>query len=263
MDISTIEHESITSENRGALATHMEKFDSFEAAALDGMDLKGQMGKPFKVPESMDKLPDDTSRADFTSQANKLLGRTIPKDLDGLKDVNFKEGLEDDAEMDDQFVGLVKQWAVDEGVSTQSLGKMVRLMNGPLSDHLTQSGEAAKLAATEQAKADHVVKLKACNDALTSHADFGNTEKLDQQTILLHRALKDNVSLSVEDANEVAEFLRDREGATNPVVRRLLINQLAPLAAEGSNEQGKGGNKAPAARTAKEQMPKTGAALGW
>ncbi len=40
MDITTIDHPSITAENRESFSTHMEKFESMEDAALDGMALK-------------------------------------------------------------------------------------------------------------------------------------------------------------------------------------------------------------------------------
>lgn len=264
MDITNIEHQSITDENRGAFATHMEKFATMEDAALDGMSLKQMTGKPFKFPESMDKLPDDASRADFTDGANKLLGRTIPKDLESFADVNFKVGLNDDAKVDDALIGVIKQWAVDKKVPTESLGKMIELFNGPMSKHIRANGELMATAAAEKAKADHSIAVKTCNDSLAAHADFGSAEVLDGKTVKLHQALMNNSNLSTDEANGIAEFLRDREGATNPTLRRLMINQFAPLAMEGDSEDGIGGDApAGAAPTPKQQMPKTAEILGW
>jgi hypothetical protein len=263
MDISTNEHAAITADNRVALQTHMDKFDSFEAAALDGMDLKSQMGKPYKFPESMDKLADDNVRSEFRAGANKLLGRTIPKDLESFADVNFKAGLADDAEVDDALIGVIKKWAVDEGVSTESVGKMTALFNGPMGEYFAAKGETMNTAADEKSKADHAIAVKACNDSLTAHADFGTVEALDAKSVKLHTALKNNCKLSPEDANNVAEFLRDGEGATNPVLRKLMIDTFAPLATEGSTENGQHGDTPPAAKTAAQQMPVTGKILGW
>jgi hypothetical protein len=263
MDITGIEHTSITAENRPALTTHMEKFDSFEAAALDGMDLKSQQGKPFKLPESMDKLPDDQSRTDFNVAVNKLAGRTIPANMEAFGDVNFKDGLADDAQVDDALIGIIKQWAIDEKVPTQSVSKMVGLFNGKMSKHIMGNAETMQAAAVEKAKEDHAIAVKACNDSLAAHPDFGNAEALDEKSKLLHVALKNNSKLSLEEANGIAEFLRDREGATNPVLRKLMIDKFAPLATEGSSENGKGGDTPPAAKTAAQQMPKTAAILGW
>jgi len=263
MDITTIEHELITADNREAFSTHMAKFDSFEAASLDGMDLKSQQGKPFKLPESMDKLPDDAARADFTSGANKLLGRTIPKDMDSFAGVNFKEGLADGVEADDGLIGVIKQWAIDEKVPTESISKMTALFNGKMGEYIGAKGETLKAAAEEKAKADHSIAVKACNDTLAGHPDFGNAEKLDADTVKLHQALANNSKLTVDEANGIAEFLRDREGATNPVLRRLMINQFAPLAKEGGSESGQGGDTPAAAKTASETMPVTAKILGW
>ena len=59
MEITELEHPSVTAENREEFSTHMAKFATMEDAALDGMALKKLTGKPFKMPESLDKLPDD------------------------------------------------------------------------------------------------------------------------------------------------------------------------------------------------------------
>jgi hypothetical protein len=263
MDITANEHPSITADNREAFSTHMAKFGSMEDAALDGMSLKQQTGKPYRFPESMDKLPDDASREAFRTDANKLLGRTIPKDMDSFANVNFKDGLAADAEIDNDLVGVIKQWAIDEKVPTESVSKMTALFNGKMGEYIGAKGETMKAAAEEKAKADHSIAVKACNDTLAGHPDFGNAEKLDADTVKLHQALTNNSKLSTEEANGIAEFLRDREGATNPVLRRLMINQFAPLAKEGGTENGQGGDTPAAAKTPAQIMPKTAAILGW
>ena len=117
MDISTIEHGSITTENRESFSKHMEKFETMEDAALDGMALKKLTGKPFKMPESLDKLPDDTSRADFASQAHRLLGITHAQNIEDLADLDLKRGSTADAAMDDKLAAAFKQFVVDEKLS--------------------------------------------------------------------------------------------------------------------------------------------------
>ena len=109
--------------------------------------------------------------------------------------------------------------------------------------------------------ADFATNKKATDDALAVHADFGTKEKLDEQSILMHRALVSNVNLSAEEANGMAEFLRDREGATNPVLRRVMLKLLSPLAAESSNDGGDGKGKKDVKQSAQdEQVAKD---LGW
>jgi hypothetical protein len=238
MDITGIEHAAITPENREAFSTHMSKFDSFEAAALDGMDLKSQQGKPFKLPESLDKLPNDATRAEFTSKARGLLGIEHATDIAGLADVNLKKGLPEDSPFDENFATAFKQFAVEKKIPKSALEPLAEFFN--LASIKAGGDHAAAVAAKFAADKN------AATEALIAHEDFGTKEKLAEQDVLMHRALTSNLGLTTEEANNIAEFLRDREGATNPTLRRVLLKQLAPLAAESSNDGGGGkqpGNK--------------------
>lgn len=241
MDITGLEHETITDANRGDLAKHMEKFDSFEAAALDGMELKKLTGKPYKIPDSLDAL-DDNGKADFSAKARKALGIESAKDLDGLKEVNLKKGLPDGSPYDEDFANAFKQFAIDNKIPKSAMEPLAEFFN--LASIKAQGNYTAKLAA------DFAAAKQKADEALIAHSDIGSKEKLDEQNVLLHRALTNNLNLNTEEANEIAEFLRDREGATNPVLRRVLLKQLAPLAAESSNE---GGGGAPGNRAAKPE----------
>lgn len=248
MDISALEHVSITAENRAAFSTHMEKFESMEDAALDGMDLKSQTGKPFKFPEAMDKLPDDASRAEFTSQANKLLGNEFAVDMAGMADVNLKGGLPEGSPYDENFANAFKQFAIDNKISKAKMAKIAEFFN--LASTKAIGDMNAKTAA------DFAAAKKVTDETLAAHEDFGGKEKLDAQTVLLHRALTSNLKLSTEEANGIAEFMRDREGATNPVLRRILLKQLAPLAAESDNDGGGGLPKGDKTKLSAEEQKK-------
>ncbi len=263
MDISTIEHSAITSENRASLQTHMEKFDSFEAAALDGMSLKGQMGKPFKLMESMDSLPDDASRADFTTKTNKLLGREFASDIAGLEGLDMKLNSTSDV-MDESMAAAFKQFVVEGKISKADAQKSIGFYNKAMASTRERIAAATK-AAEDQAATQLVADKRACNDALVAHEDFATQEVVDKQNILLHRALKDEVGISSEDAEDMSEFLNSREGSTNPVLRRILMKSLAPLAAESSTDGGDGkpagGKVMSEAEQAKETAVKK--VLGW
>lgn len=244
MDISNIEHASITDDNRAALSTHMEKFDSFESAALDGMALKKMTGSPFKMPESMDNLPDDASRLDFSSKANRLLGRDFAADVAGLSGLDLKLNSTSDA-MDETMANTFKQFVIDEKISNSDAQKIIGFHNKAMGTSREAVAVATK-AAQDTADAKFIVDKKACNDALVAHADFAGQENLDKQNILLHRALKDNAGISAEEADGVAMFLSEGEGATNPVLRRLLLKAYAPMAASSETDGGDGkpvGNK--------------------
>ncbi len=261
MDITTIEHPSITTENRVALQTHMEKFDSFEAAAVDGMALKAMTGKPFKLPESVDKLPDDASRASLLSHVNKLYGREYAADIDGLADLDMRLGsTAEDGMFDEELEKAFKQHAIDTKMDKKAAQRNIEFYNKAMGRARTafaaKTEETTKKAATERLAA-----VAACNEALIPK--FGTKEKLDEQTVLLHRALLNDAGCTADEAADVADFLKDREGATNATIRRLFISNLAPLAAESTVHGSGGPSDGPTTPVQSDQDKQVAKDLNW
>lgn len=232
MDITEIQHESITAENRPAFATHMEKFDSMEAAAVDGMALKQLTGKPFKFPDSMDKLPDDAARNEFISGAHKLLGITHAKDIAELADVDLKQGMADGAAFDDNLANAFKQFAIDEKINIATLPKLAGFLN-------TQTGLAVK-AMAEKKEADSLAKATAVNEALIADPEFGSKEKVAEKSELLRRAIKSHIGLSDKESEEFADLMADTLLTKSAPVAKAMLKILAPLAAESSTDGGSG-----------------------
>ncbi len=231
------EHESVTDDNREAFNSHMAKFPTQAAAVMDGYGLAKQKGVAFKLPESIEKLPDDASRATLLAQTNKLYGREIAADLEGLADLDMKSGSTAEGEMyDETLAKAFKEWVVAEKIEKSVAQKAIKFHNEAMA--LARTAYAGKTEElTKKDAADRLAEVTACNDALV--AKFGTKEKLDEQTVLMHRALLNNTGCSTEEAADVAEFLKDREGATNATLRRILISNLAPLATESLGPDGK------------------------
>ncbi len=256
------EHASVTDENREAFNTHMAKFPTQADAVADGFGLAKLKGVAFKFPDSMDKLPDDASRADFTTQANKLLGREFSADIAGLSDMDMKLGSTSDKPIDDIAANALKQMVVDKVIDKKQAQALVEFHNKSVGV-ATTANTAAVAAAEQKASTEHAAAVTACNAALVAHPDFGTQEKVDEQTVLLHRALLNNVKCAADEAADLANFMKDGEGATNATLRRVLLSQLAPLAAEAGSHAGEGGNEQPGEKPLTEQLPETGKALGW
>ncbi len=250
------EHAGITDENRGAFNTAMEKFPTPGDAAVGYMELQKSTGKPFKLPESVENLPDDATREDFVAQTRKLLGITHAKTVEDLADVNFKEGLADDAVVNEDMVAMLKKWAVDEGISKAAFAKMVKLYNGPLTD--MSNASQSKALSTKTAERDTAVA--SCNEATLKH--FGTPEKLDEQYKMLTRAFKDNVGVTMDEAEDLSKFMSEREGATNPALRKMLLQFIAPLARESKAVGGGEGKQAVEQKDPDEGSP-TWIALGY
>ncbi len=229
----TFVHDSVTTDNRADFVSANSKYATMEDAAFGGFNAQKRAGKPFWFPESIDKLPDDASRSDFTTKARSLLGINIPKDVEALNDFNFKDGLAEGSKVDDNFVGLIKNWAVEKGVSTSELKKMVSFYNGPLTKHVT---EIAAEMETQQFEA----AAKACHEALVADPDFGSDEKVKEQSELFRRAILNKFGLSPDDAEEVADAMVKGGLTTNPKLAKIMLKAFAPMAAEGSTNAGGG-----------------------
>lgn len=227
------EHASITDENREAFNTAASKFPTQDDMSVGYMELQKTAGKPFKMPESLDKLPDDASRSEFTTQVNKLLGITKAKDIKELIDVNLKDGLPEGSPYDEDFANLFKQFVIDNNLNVSDMPKYAKFFNTSM----------AKVAADQKAKteSDALAAADATNKALIAHPSIGSEEKLLEQTELLKRAVQNNVGLTPEEVEEFADTLADTLLTKNPVMARVMLKVLAPLGAEASTEGGGGG----------------------
>ena len=227
----TFEHESITDENREAFVSANSKYDTVEDAAIGGFNAQTKLGKPFRVPESLDTLPDDATRDEFRSQAHKALGITVPKDVEALAEMDFKAGLAEDAAYDEKFVGLVKEWAVKEGIDTGTLAKLTGFFNGPIAEY-------SRNAIAEQEEQKKLADAEKCNAALVDH--FKSPEKVRELSTLLHRTILNNMGLQPGEAAEVVDAMADSILTRNPVMARGMLNLLAASSKEGSTLSGDG-----------------------
>ena len=219
------EHSSITDENRESFNTAMAKYGTQEDAIVGGHNAMKLAGKPFKMPESLDKLPDDASRTDFTAQAHKLLGISKTKDIATLADVNLKDGIAEGTPYDEDFANSFKQFVIDNNLNVNAMPKYAKFFN------------TAMATVTAKAETDKIAAAEACDKALIEHPEIGSKEKLLEMTELFVRAMKDHVGLKPEEAEELADGLALSKLTTNPVLARVMLKQFAPLAAEASTEQ--------------------------
>ncbi len=225
--INDFEHAGVTTENRGSFNTSMEKYETPDDAIVGNFNQQKVMGKPFRMPESMDKLPDDASRGDFTAQAHKLLGIEHAKDVEGLADINMKAGQTEGAAFDENLAASFKQFVVEQKLNKNESQKYVEFFNQTLAK-VAQVQEASKLDAA-----------KTCNEALVAHPDFGSEEKVKEMSELMRRAIFNNVGLTPEEAEQMGNEMTS-EITRHPVMARVMLKVLAPLAQEGNTESGDG-----------------------
>jgi hypothetical protein len=245
------EHPSITDENRESFNKAASKFETPDDMAVGYMELQKTAGRPFKLPESLEKLPDDASRNDFTAQARKLLNIRTTKDIKELIDVNLKDGIAEGATYDEDFANSFKQFVVENNLNVNDMPKYAKFFNVAMAQ-IAAKAETDKIAAAEK-----------CDAALIAHPDIGSKERLLVMTEQFTRAMKNNVGLTADEVEVLADGLALSKLTTNPVLARVMLKQFAPLAAEGTTESGAGEGGEKKERTIVDDEPKTAKALNW
>jgi len=253
--LETFEHESLEApEAQTAFKTAMGKYKSVEDAVIGGYNAQKESGKPFKLPESLDKLPSDDMRKDFTSQAKKVLGIEAGLTEDGLKEINWGKGLAAGAETNQTMIDEFGKFAVSKGLSKGMAQDMAEFLNGIQA----KSKEAFEQAAAEAVKAN----AERSKSLLESY--FG-AEGIKTHTELLRRAVKNQGGLSDAEYEQIADELKDDVLLGKGVFTKMLMNFAAKLEKEGTNEipGGTPPAKTPYGQDVIEDNPKTAKAVGW
>jgi len=247
------QHESLaTPETKTAFVSAMGKYGSKEDAILGGFNAMKAMGKPFRLPESMDKLPDDNVRSEFRTQAMKVLGIEAGVDkIEDLLDLDLKAELKD-GDPNENLANAFKKFAAENKMPKSLAQKLVAFNN--------QMATTLKTQMAEQQKAQKLDAATKTNEALIAH--FHSKEEVEKLSEQLRRTIQNKAGLSAEEYERVGEVMADSMLTKDPVMARAMISLLAPLSPEGNTENGKGGNPSPK-NTDPDEGSNTYKALGW
>lgn len=257
-DNESFEHPNFdTPEKLEAARNTLKKFNGKETndIAASYVDLEKMSSKPFKLPESLDKLQDENVRNDFTSQAKKVLGIEDAINEDQLKEINWSKGLEPGAETNPSMIEMFGKYAVEKGLSKTHAQNTVEFLN---------QMQAKGMADFEKA-ANEAMKANAERSKSILESYFG-VEGLKQHAELLRRAAKNQGGLSDAEYEEIADELKDEILSGKGVLTKMMMNFAAKLEKEGHNEPPGGNppeNKKSFGDDILEDNPKTAAAVGW
>jgi len=105
----------------------MGDYKSIEDAVYGGFSARKMTGKPFKLPESIDKL-DEKTRNEFTEQARKALGIESLTE-DGLKEINWGKGLAAGSEKNQAMIDEFSKFAVSKGLPKNATQDLAEFLN--------------------------------------------------------------------------------------------------------------------------------------
>ncbi len=258
----TYEHESLAApEVRESFVKTMSKFEKPENVPIGYFELQKSAGKPFKLPESLDKLPDDKARQEFQSGVSKLLG-AVEKPED-LKDVDWLKGstLENDTPQE-ELVKKISEIAVAKKWPKSTVQDLAEFWNGLQASERNKIAESKKQEETELQE-----KAKAIKESFVKISGSEDNLKVDKD--LLQSMFRNHAGLSGDEYDAVSDelaglLLGDVTKAPN-MAKGLIM--LARQFKSGDTANGKGGTPPPPKNEKtfgqKEGIEKSSKALGW
>jgi len=257
--LDSFEHDSLnTPETKEAFTKAMGKYETPEAAIIGGFNAIKSTGTPYKLPESLDKMPGDTdeerdkNRNEMMGKINKLIG-AVEKPED-LQDINWL--LDSTLEGDKPNEGLVKavtEFAVAEKAPKGLVQKLAGFWNR------LQAGNREKQAeAQEQAETQQAAKIKEVNEKLTTDAG-GNADELKSRIELVKRMFLNFGSLTAEEYKQAGVGVLEK--TTNYAFNKGLIN-IAQSFKSGKTMMGDGNPPPPPPPKKPSNISKSRQAIG-
>ena len=238
--------ESFTPEMKQAFAKYATPDDAFKGA----FEAQKMTGKPFKLPESLDKL-DDKTRVEFKASIGKLLG-AIEKPED-LKDINLTVGMPEGGKPDDGIVAVLNKWAI--GKPKDVVQETIQVWN--------EAQETAK----KQMEANYLAQSKVTEEELIKPERFGSKEKYLAASELIKRMFSNIKGMTPEKFESIGKYLVDTRSLHSADYIEAMSVLAEAHAGEGSTETGDGGKPPEHIETDEERLkrenPKTTAALNW
>lgn len=223
----------------------LSKFNTADDAHVGYIQLQKAQGRPFKLPDSLDKLPDDT-RADFTGKIGKLMG-AVETD-ESMADVDFAEGLPDANMVNADLVTSFKAFAIQNKLP-KSVVKAFVLFNN---QYAVKSRQA-----TEQGLVDAAAKV---NGELLPM--FGGEDGIKKHNENVKRMFQNHGGLTDEEFQAVIPGLVD-SGITKSTPLSKALYNIAAKFGEGKTEGSEDTGGKPGEKGIKEELPVTAGILGW
>jgi len=224
------EYADLPAESRQALS----KYATPRAIADGCVAHMKVLGRPFKLPESMDAL-DDGQRAEFKAKMNALNG--VPATMEGYE-FTHGDGVEVHAETEAAF----KQFAFENDVSPATAQKLVDFWNG--TQTRAKAGQAEKIAERNK------TGLKTMKDRGWTDGDMKNVQ-------LLLTTYSTHDPDSAEGKAELQALADDMDATgngSNPHLLLALKQMYADLKAEGKTFESAEAKGAPKGGSAYSSM---------
>jgi hypothetical protein len=223
-------HEKLSTPDAKA---RLAKFATQEDGHVAYLELEKVSSRPYKLPKSLESLPDDTARAEFTSGAEAVLGVKRVKSEEDLKDVDFAKGMKNAKDANPDIEAAIKKFAIEKGHTKAQVEDLVAFSN--------QTNQGLKNA-KEQEIANKAEEVKKALVVMC-----GSEDKVSSSYDGVRRLFQNHCGFSEQEYESVGKTFIEKVLTQDAVMSKGLFNLAESIVTEGDTETGsKGGEKKPA-----------------
>uniref|UniRef100_A0A6M3JAM3 Uncharacterized protein n=1 Tax=viral metagenome TaxID=1070528 RepID=A0A6M3JAM3_9ZZZZ len=233
----------------------LSQYKSQEDFNIGAIEAKKMVGAPYKLPKSLESLPDDNTRSEFSLQVGKLLGAEDLisgriKSEDDLKDLNFNEGLADVRNANPEFEKALKAYAVEKKWPKSIVKDLIGFIN-PFNQNLINAKSKSEL--DEFNKVNEILEvLYGGKDAVKSN--YENTRRLFQN----------HTGITADEYEKAGKSFIEKVLMKDAVMSKAIFNLAKDIVPEGNTEvTGAPAGKVKESDSLKEEMPYTANVLKW
>ena len=137
-----------------SMLTMAKEFDSAESAVVGGFNAKKAVGAPYKLPKTLESLPDDKVRDELLSQVSGLYGVDTGRltevrvsKAEDLADVNFADGLPDASKVNEGLKTAFTDMIIATGAPKSLVQKIITFNNTMVTQAANQKAQTDTEAA--------------------------------------------------------------------------------------------------------------------
>lgn len=207
--------------------TVLGEYTTSEEFMAAGLEAKKMVGSPFRLPKSLESLPDDKVREELTSQVSELFGadgflKGMTKSEEDLADIDFAAGYKNAKSANKEYVAALKAFAVDKKLPKETVKDLVGFTN-QFNQGLLNNEEKRVIDEADAIKETLTVM---CGSKEAVGSSYDNVRKLFQN----------HCGITTQEYESVGKDFVEKVLMKNAVMSKALFNLADGIVVEGETE---------------------------
>lgn len=209
--------------------TVLKEYTSQEEFMSAGLEAKKMVGTPFRLPKSLESLPDDDARAEFTSGVESVLGVKRVQSEEDLEGIDFAKGYKNAKDANKDVEAAIKKFAIEKGRTKAQVEELITLVN--------QTNQGLKNTA-EQKIIDDATEVKK-----TLTVMCGSEDKVNSSYDGVRKLFQNHCGLSEQEFENAGKTFVEKILTKDAVMSKAFFNLAESIVTEGDTDTGSKGGK--------------------